>query len=94
MLPERIPMIDTLGTEIYSVPEVEKNVEVFKGANFNLGELQRQLAKSKSNKYVLQKKARLMLLKNDRFYLSTSGRLDSSAVVVLSTATLTVTHPM
>lgn len=48
MLPERIPMIDTLGTEIYSVPEVEKNVEVFKGANFNLGELQRQLAKSKS----------------------------------------------
>ena len=48
MLLERIPMIDTLGTEIYSVPEVEKNVEVFKGANFNLGELQRQLAKSKS----------------------------------------------
>ena len=48
MLPERIPMIDTLDTEIYSVPEVEKNVEVFKGANFNLGELQRQLAKSKS----------------------------------------------
>lgn len=48
MLPERISMIDTLGTEIYSVPEVEKNVEVFKGANFNLGELQRQLAKSKS----------------------------------------------
>ena len=48
MLPERIPRIDTLGTEIYSVPEVEKNGEVFKGANFNLGELQRQLAKSKS----------------------------------------------
>ncbi len=48
MLPERIPMIDTLGTEIYSVPETEKAVEVFKGANFNLGELRRQLAKSKS----------------------------------------------
>lgn len=48
MDPERIPRIDALGTEIYAVPEVPKNVEVFKGANFNLGELQRQLAKSKS----------------------------------------------
>lgn len=48
MLPERIPMINTLGTEIYPVPETDKKVEVFKGANFNLGELKRQLATSKS----------------------------------------------
>lgn len=48
MLPEKIPVIDTLGTEVYAVPGIEKKVEVFKGANFNLGELKRQLAKSKS----------------------------------------------
>ena len=48
MLPEKIPVIDTLGTEVYTVPGIEKKVEVFKGANFNLGELKRQLAKSKS----------------------------------------------
>lgn len=48
MLPEKIPVIDTLGAEVYTVPGIEKKVEVFKGANFNLGELKRQLAKSKS----------------------------------------------
>ncbi len=48
MLPEKIPMIDTLAEDRYSLPEQEKKVDVFKGAVFNLGELQRQMAKSKS----------------------------------------------
>ena len=48
MSPESIPTIDTLPTEVYHIPPTEKSVEIFKGANFNLGELQRQLAKSKS----------------------------------------------
>lgn len=48
MLPDRIPVIDTLKAESYALPNEQKKVEVFKGAKFNLGELQRQLAKSKS----------------------------------------------
>ena len=46
--PESIPTIDALPTEVYHISTTEKSVEIFKGANFNLGELQRQLAKSKS----------------------------------------------
>lgn len=48
MLPDKIPIIDTLTPESYEIPNVEKKVEQFKGAVFNLGELQRQIAKSKS----------------------------------------------
>ena len=48
MLPEKIPMIDTLQAESYEVPDLPKTVDLFKGAKFNLGELQRQLAASKS----------------------------------------------
>ena len=48
MLPEKIPMIDTLQAERYEVPDLPKTVDLFKGAKFNLGELQRQLAASKS----------------------------------------------
>lgn len=48
MRPERIPMIDTLSPGKYSLPDVDKRVEIFKGAVFNLGELERQLAQSKS----------------------------------------------
>lgn len=48
MLPEKIPMIDTLKPESYELPDISKTVQLFKGAKFNLGELQRQLAKSKS----------------------------------------------
>ncbi len=55
MLPERIPSIDTLQPESYELPGVEKNVDLFKGAKFNLGELQRQLAKSKSINILFEK---------------------------------------
>ena len=48
MLPEKIPMIDTLQAERYEMPDLPKTVDLFKGAKFNLGELQRQLAASKS----------------------------------------------
>lgn len=48
MQPEKIPAIDKLGTECYAIPGVAKAVDLFKGAVFNLGELGRQLAASKS----------------------------------------------
>ncbi len=44
MMPEKIPYIDALKSESYEVPNVEKEVDLFKGANFNLGELQRQMS--------------------------------------------------
>ena len=46
--PERIPMINTLKEGMYQLPEVQMSVENFRGAVFNLGELKRQMAKSKS----------------------------------------------
>jgi len=55
MMPERIPMIDTLEPEKYILPETVKKVEIFKGAVFNLGELQRQLADSKSISMLFEK---------------------------------------
>lgn len=55
MLPDKIPMIDTIKPEMYPLPDVPKNVEIFKGAKFNLGELQRQLAKSKSINMLFEK---------------------------------------
>lgn len=55
MLPDKIPMIDTLKPEIYALPDEPKTVEIFKGAKFNLGELQRQLAKSKSINMLFEK---------------------------------------
>lgn len=55
MLPEKIPMLDTLPEGVYPLPETEKKVESFKGAVFNLGELQRQLAKSKSINMLFEK---------------------------------------
>ena len=55
MLPDKIPLIDTLVPESYVLPEIPKTVEVFKGATFNLGELQRQLAKSKSINLLFEK---------------------------------------
>ena len=55
MLPDKIPMIDTIKPEMYALPDVPKNVEIFKGAKFNLGELQRQLAKSKSINMLFEK---------------------------------------
>lgn len=45
---DSIPPIQTLPAESYVLPAQEKKVELFKGAKFNLGELQRQLEGSKS----------------------------------------------
>lgn len=55
MLPDKIPSIDTIIPESYALPNISKTVEVFKGAKFNLGELQRQLAKSKSINLLFEK---------------------------------------
>ena len=55
MLLEKIPSIDTLKPESYALPEIKKQVDLFKGAKFNLGELQRQLAKSKSINILFEK---------------------------------------
>lgn len=55
MLPEKIPMIGTLKPESYTLPETSKKVDLFKGAKFNLGELQRQLADSKSINILFEK---------------------------------------
>ena len=55
MMPEKIPMIDTLVPESYALPNVEKTVETFKGEEFNLGELKRQLAASNSVNMLFEK---------------------------------------
>ncbi len=55
MMPEKIPSITTLQHESYELPDVAKSVDLFKGAQFNLGELQRQLAKSKSINILFEK---------------------------------------
>lgn len=55
MLPEKIPMIDTLPAESYSLPDEPKRVEVFKGAVFNLGELRRQMSASKTIDMLFEK---------------------------------------
>lgn len=48
MVPEKIPYIDSLTPEKYVLPDKNVKVELFKGEKFNLGELRRQLASSKS----------------------------------------------
>lgn len=55
MMPERIPYISELKPESYRIPDKEKKVEIFKGAEFNVGELKRQLAKSKSIDMLFEK---------------------------------------
>ena len=52
---EHMPPITDLETERYILPEREKNVELFKGAVFNMGELKRQLAGSKSRDFLFEK---------------------------------------
>ena len=54
---ENIPVITELEGEHYILPEQEKKVDLFKGAVFNLGELQRQLAGSKSMEFLFEKSA-------------------------------------
>lgn len=55
MMPEKIPMIDTITPESYVLPSTEKTVETFKGEEFNLGELKRQLAASNSINMLFEK---------------------------------------
>lgn len=55
MLPDKIPSIDTLVPGCYEIPENPKEVSLFKGEKFNLGELQRQLAHSKSINMLFEK---------------------------------------
>lgn len=55
MLPEKIPVINAIPNERYTLPKIEKRVQSFQGAVFNLGELQRQLAKSKSIDMLFEK---------------------------------------
>lgn len=52
---ERLPFITELQPEYYILPQQEKKIELFKGAVFNLGELERQLAESKSMEYLFEK---------------------------------------
>ncbi|MCR4720020.1 MAG: class I SAM-dependent methyltransferase [Firmicutes bacterium] len=53
--PERIPMISALKEKSYSLPETPMTVRDFRGAVFNLGELKRQMAKSKSTEMFFEK---------------------------------------
>lgn len=55
MLPEKIPYITELEMHKYTIPDVEKEVSLFQGAQFNLGELARQLEKSESAKFLFEK---------------------------------------
>ena len=45
---DAMPTIDDLPEGCYALPDQEKRVDIFKGAVFNLGELQRQLEASKT----------------------------------------------
>ncbi len=54
---DSIPIITELKAEQYILPEQEKKVDLFKGAVFNLGELKRQLAGSKSMEFLFEKSA-------------------------------------
>lgn len=52
---ESIPLITELKPESYPLPAVQKEVDLFRGAEFNLGELKRQLAHSKSIDMLFEK---------------------------------------
>lgn len=52
---ENIPMICELKPDTYILPDIPKDVELFRGAEFNLGELKRQLASSKSIEMLFEK---------------------------------------
>ena len=55
MMPEKIPLIDTMPSGRYILPATLKKVAIFKGAVFNLGELERQMAQSKSISALFEK---------------------------------------
>lgn len=52
---ERIPLITELKPESYPLPDIPKEVDLFRGAEFNLGELKRQLEHSKSIDMLFEK---------------------------------------
>lgn len=52
---ERIPLITELKPESYPLPDIQKEVDLFRGAEFNLGELKRQLEQSKSIDMLFEK---------------------------------------
>lgn len=52
---ERIPMISELEQGKYPLPDIQKEVDLFRGAEFNLGELKRQLERSKSIDMLFEK---------------------------------------
>ena len=55
MMPEKIPYISELAPKCYHIPDRDKKIETFKGAEFNVGELKRQLARSKSIDMLFEK---------------------------------------
>ena len=52
---ERIPLISELEPESYYLPDIPKTVDLFRGAEFNLGELKKQLKSSKSIDMLFEK---------------------------------------
>jgi len=48
MNPDNIPALDSIGEGLYTLPDTEKKVDCFKGAEFNVKELAEQLKRSKS----------------------------------------------
>ncbi|MBS7297630.1 MAG: class I SAM-dependent methyltransferase [Eubacteriales bacterium] len=52
---ECIPLISKLKQESYPLPDIRKDVDLFRGAEFNLGELKRQLARSRSIEMLFEK---------------------------------------
>jgi tRNA1(Val) A37 N6-methylase TrmN6 len=52
---DNIPPVTSIPAEHYVIPSQEKKVDIFKGAVFNLGELERQLAESKSMDFLFEK---------------------------------------
>lgn len=53
--PDSIAEISELPSNHYSLPKIEKNVELFKGAEFNVAELAEQLSRSKSFSRLFEK---------------------------------------
>ena len=53
--PDSIAEISELPSNHYSLPKIEKNVELFKGAEFNVAELTEQLSRSKSFSRLFEK---------------------------------------
>lgn len=57
MEPDHLPTLDTLPPQSIALPEQQKQVELFKGGEFNIRELEEQLKQSKSLKQLYQTSA-------------------------------------